>query len=265
MMVFMILPVIAPATGQLIMLAGNWQMIFLFMVGLGTVITLWAAFRLPETLAPANRRPLTFTAIWEGFRLVLTNRTAFCYTVAAALAFGGLYGFINSAQQIYEQTYGLGDLFPLAFALVASFMAASSYLNSRLVGRFGMRRLSHVALLGMIAASLLWLLLSLAGAIPLAIFLTLFGVVMFQFGSIGSNFNALAMEPLGNVAGTAAAVLGAVQTVGGGIIGALIGQAYDGTVTPLGAGFFTVSLVALGVVLIAESGRLFQAKNEVVV
>jgi MFS transporter, DHA1 family, multidrug resistance protein len=265
MMVFMILPVIAPATGQLIMLLGDWQMIFIFMAGLGTVITLWAVFRLPETLAPANRRPLTFTAVAQGFRLVLTNRTALCYSLATALLFGGLFGFVNSAQQIYEQTYGLGNLFPLAFALVAIFMAASSYLNARLVGRFGMRRLSHMALLGFIAASLVWLVLSLAGAIPFAVFMVVFAIAMFQFGSIGANFNALAMEPLGNVAGTASAVLGAVQTVVGGLIGAVIGQAYDGTVTPLGAGYFVLSLMALGVVLIAERGRLFQARNELVV
>jgi len=265
MMVFMILPVIAPATGQLIMLLGDWQMIFIFMAGLGTVITLWAVFRLPETLAPANRRPLTFTAVAQGFRLVLTNRTALCYSLATALLFGGLFGFVNSAQQIYEQTYGLGNLFPLAFALVAIFMAASSYLNARLVGRFGMRRLSHTALLGFIAASLVWLVLSLAGAIPFAVFMVVFAIAMFQFGSIGANFNALAMEPLGNVAGTASAVLGAVQTVVGGLIGAVIGQAYDGTVTPLGAGYFVLSLMALGVVLIAERGRLFQARNELVV
>jgi len=262
MMVFMILPVIAPATGQVIMLFGEWQMIFLFMAGLGTVITLWAAFRLPETLAPQNRRPLTFVSVAEGFRLVLTNRTALCYTLATALVFSALFGFINSAQQIYVETYHLGDLFPVAFAIVAGFMAASSYLNSRLVGRFGMRRLSHLALLGFIAASLLWLLLSMAGEIPLAVFMVLFGIAMFQFGSIGANFNALAMEPLGNVAGTAAAVLGAVQTVGGGIVGALIGQAYDGTVTPLGAAYFIVSVLALGMVLVAEKGKLFQARNE---
>lgn len=262
MMVFMILPVIAPATGQAIMLVGTWEMIFLFMAGLGTAITLWAAFRLPETLAPENRRPLTFVSVAEGFRIVLTNRIALCYTIATALVFGALFGFINSAQQVYVETYHLGDLFPVAFAIVAGFMAASSYLNARLVGRFGMRRLSHLALLGFIAASLLWLLLSMAGAIPLPVFMVLFGIAMFQFGSIGSNFNALAMEPLGNVAGTAAAVLGAVQTVGGGLIGALIGQAYDGTVTPLGAGYFIVSVLALGMVLVAEKGKLFQARNE---
>lgn len=262
MMVFMILPVVAPATGQVLMLLGDWRMIFVFMAGLGTVFALWALLRLPETLAEPNRRPLTFSAVGEGFRMVVSNRTALCYTLAAAAMFGSMFGFINSAQQVFVEIYGIGELFPLLFAVVAGSIAAASYLNSRLVGRFGMRRLSHMALLIFIAASLLWLGLSFAGKIPLIVFITIFAVALFQFGSIGANFNALAMEPLGNVAGTAAAVLGAVQTVGGGIIGALIGQAYDGTVTPLGAGYAILGVVALVMVLFAEKGRLFQAKNE---
>lgn len=264
MMVFMVIPVIAPATGQVIMLVGDWRHIFLFMGLLGTAITVWAAMRLPETLDPANQRPLTFVAIAEGFRIVLTNRTSLGYTLAAASIFGAMFGFINSAQQIYVEIYHLGPWFPAIFALVASFMAASSYLNSRLVGRFGMRRLSHGALFGFMAASFLWLILSLVGEIPLVLFVAIFAIAMFQFGAIGANFNALAMEPLGQVVGTASAVLGAVQTVAGGIIGAIIGQAFDGTVTPLGAGFAAVSSVALLMVLFAEKGRLFEARNEVV-
>src|SRR5690606_12387827 len=138
---------------------------------------------------------------------------------------GALFGFINSAQQIYVDIYGMGALFPLMFAIGAGLMALSSFTNSRFVGRFGMRRLSHGALLGFMLVNGLWLALSLAGPIPFPVFFVLFSLAMFQFGWVGPNFNAIAMEPLGHVAGTAAAVLGFVTTLGGGIVGALIGQA----------------------------------------
>jgi DHA1 family bicyclomycin/chloramphenicol resistance-like MFS transporter len=110
--------------------------------------------------------------------------------------------------------------------------------------------------------SAVWFVLSLFGTIPFPLFLLLFALAMFQFGLIGSNFNALAMEPLGHVAGTASAVLGFMGTAGGGLIGALLGQAFDGTTTPLGAGFFGVALAGLVFVLVAERGKLFQPHNK---
>jgi MFS transporter, DHA1 family, multidrug resistance protein len=140
-------------------------------------------------------------------------------------------------------------------------MAVSSFVNSRLVGRFGMRRLSHGALVGFTLVNTVMFVLSMLGPIPLPIFVVLFTMAMLQFGWIGSNFNSIAMEPLGHVAGTASSVTGFVQTLGGGLIGAAIGQAFDGTVLPLAAGFCGVSFVALLIVLYAEHGRLFQAHS----
>jgi DHA1 family bicyclomycin/chloramphenicol resistance-like MFS transporter len=262
MMVFMIVPIIAPGTGQVIMLFGEWHLIFVFMAAAAIVVSLWMKLRLPETLNPADRRPFTVRSIGEAFAIVLTNRVALCYTLASTFIFGALFGFINSAQQIYVGIYELGALFPVAFAAVAAFMSLASYLNSRLVGRFGMRRLSHGALIGFMLVSAVWFVLSLFGTIPFPLFLLLFALAMFQFGLIGSNFNALAMEPLGHVAGTASAVLGFMGTAGGGLIGALLGQAFDGTTTPLGAGFFGVALAGLVFVLVAERGKLFQPHNK---
>jgi DHA1 family bicyclomycin/chloramphenicol resistance-like MFS transporter len=262
MMVFMIVPIIAPGTGQVIMLFGEWHLIFVFMAVAAIAVSLWMKLRLPETLNPADRRPFTIRSVGEAFTIVLTNRVALCYTLASTFIFGALFGFINSAQQIYVGIYELGALFPVAFAAVAAFMSLASYLNSRLVGRFGMRRLSHGALIGFMLVSAVWFVLSLFGTIPFPLFLLLFALAMFQFGLIGSNFNALAMEPLGHVAGTASAVLGFMGTAGGGLIGALLGQAFDGTTTPLGAGFFGVALAGLVFVLVAERGRLFQPHNK---
>ncbi|MGH7003846.1 MAG: multidrug effflux MFS transporter, partial [Alphaproteobacteria bacterium] len=264
MMVFMIVPVIAPGTGQMVMLFGNWHLIFIFMAVIATAVLFWVYMRLPETLDPADVRPFTLKSVARGFRIVLTNRVALCYALASAFIFGALFGFINSAQQIYVGIYELGVWFPLAFAAVAVMMAFSSFVNSRFVGRFGMRRLSHGALLAFLTINGLWLLVTLFGPhpTPFLAYLLFFSASMFQFGWIGSNFNSLAMEPLGHVAGTASSVLGFMGTAGGGAIGALIGQAYDGTTLPLVTGFFVLSLIGLIFVLNAERGRLFQPQNK---
>ncbi|WP_416797081.1 multidrug effflux MFS transporter [Ciceribacter azotifigens] len=263
MMVFMVIPVVAPGTGQVIMLLGHWHLIFVFMAVVATLVGCWMYVRLPETLSPADVRPFTVRSILGGFRIVLTDRVALCYTLASTFIFGALFGFINSAQQIYVGIYHLGTWFPVAFAGVATFMALSSFVNSRLVGRFGMRRLSHASLVGFISITFVWLLVQVFGPqpMPFPLFFVLFALAMFQFGWIGSNFNSLAMEPLGHVAGTASSVLGFMGTVGGSLIGAAIGQAYDGTALPMVAGYFTVSLIGLVFVLIAEKGQLFRPHN----
>ena len=258
-MVFMVVPVIAPSIGQAVMLFFDWHVIFLFMGGLATLVAVWTAVRLPETLSAENRRPLTASSIWTSFAIVMTNRISLFYTLATAVVFGALFGFINSAQQVYVGIYGLGVWFPVLFAAVASMMAVSSFLNSRLVGRFGMRRLSHGALVGFFIVTTIWFGLSLLGPMSLPLFVILFTAAMLQFGWIGSNFNSIAMEPLGHVAGMASSVQGFITTVGGALIGAAIGQAFDGTIMPLAAGFCGVSLVSLILVLIAERGKLFGA------
>lgn len=263
-MVFMAIPVVAPSLGQVIIIFSTWHLIFAAM-GIGALlITLWAFLRLPETLHPQFRRSFTWSAVTSGFGIVLSDRAALCYTLAGMFTFGALFGFINSAQQVYVDIYGLGAWFPIIFAAVASLMAVSNFLNSRLVGRFGMRRLSQGALLAFIAISALWFALSLAGPVSFPVFITLFTLDMLLFGLLGSNFNALAMEPLGHVAGTASSVLGFTQTFGGGIIGTVIGQMFDGTVMPLAAGFCGVSIVAFLMVVIAERGKLFQPHNPAV-
>ena len=261
MMVFMVIPVIAPSLGQAAMIFGSWHMIFLLMGFTSLAVTLWAMLRLPETLAPELRRSLSFSSIVQGFRYVLTDRISLCYTLATTAILGALFGFINSAQQIYVDIYDLGTLFPIMFAIGAGLMALSSFTNSRFVGRFGMRRLSHGALLGFLFTTGIWLALALLGPVPFWLFFVLFSVSMFQFGWVGTNFNAIAMEPLGHVAGTAAAVQGFIATIGSGIIGALIGQAFDGTLRPLALGYFALGLASLILVLIGEHGRLFRQIN----
>lgn len=260
-MVFMAIPVVAPGIGQFIMLFATWHWIFVTMAVGAMIVSAWSLLRLPETLHPEYRRPLTVSSILGGFRIVLTNRIALCYAFASTFIFGAMFGFIASAQQIYVNIFDVGEMFPVIFAGVAGVLAFSNYLNSRLVGRVGMRRLSQSALLLFLVISLAWLVVSLETKMPLWLFITFFASAMLPFGCLGANFNALAMEPLGQLAGTASSILGFMQTFLGGILGTLIGQAFNGTVTPLAAGFCSVSVAALLMILFAERGKMFQPQN----
>ena len=261
-MVFMAIPIVAPGIGQLLLLTGPWQYIFLFMAGLATIFGLWGFFRLPETLAIGNRRPLTFKAVTDGFRIVCTNRVAFSYGLAGMFLFAALFGFISSAQQVYVDIYGLGVYFPVAFAAMAALMSVSSFTNSRIVSRLGMRRLSHFAILVFTGVAAIWLGLSIAGFMPLWLFFPLLAIIMFAFGWAASNMNSLSMEPLGAVAGTASSVFGFIQTVGGAVIGSFIGQQFNGTVVPVAAGYFIMGALTLICVLVAENGKLFGVGTE---
>lgn len=257
MTVFMIMPIIAPNAGQLILLVADWHAIFIFMAVIAAIITVWAWLRLPETLHPEDRRPFTLASVATGFKIVMMNRLSFWYTLATTVVIGALFGFINSAQQVYVGIYGLGVWFPVVFALVAGLMSVASFGNAKLVMRIGMRRLSHGALFGFTTTAGLLALMSAFGPVPFPLFLGLFAITMVFFGAIGSNFGAIAMEPLGHLAGTASSVQGFFQTVGGALVGAGIGQAFDGTVFPLSLGFFTVGIIGLVCVFIAEKGVFF--------
>jgi len=264
MMVFMIMPVIAPAAGQLILLSGEWRLVFLFMAAIGLMALLWTALRVPETLTEENRREFNFSTIFKGFHAVATHRVSLWYTLAAAFMSGALFGLMNSAQQIYVGIYGLGIWFPVVFAIVAGVMACAAFLNSRIVSRFGMRRISHMAASGFFLTSCLFAILTYLDAVNLAEFIGLLCICMFLFGLTNSNFRSIAMEAQGHLAGTASSVQGLTQTVGGATIGATIGQAFNGTVHPFAVGFALTSGAALICVLIAEKGRLYSSSAEFV-
>jgi MFS transporter, DHA1 family, multidrug resistance protein len=257
MTVFMVMPVIAPSIGQAIMIFGEWHLVFLFMAAVAAAILAWMWLRMPETLEVDKRRTLTFASVTTGFKIVMTNRVSFWYTLAMSIIMGALFGFINSAQQIYVGLYKLGVWFPVAFAIVAGMMSLASFVNSKLVMRFGMRHMSHAALLGFTIISSILAMLASFGPVPFVIFVVLFALAMILFGMIGSNFTSIAMEPLGALAGTASSVQGFLQTMGGALIGAVIGQAFDGTVFPISLSFALVGLASLTCVLIAEKGKLF--------
>ncbi len=256
-MVFMAIPILAPGIGQVILLVGPWQYIFLFMTALATMITVWAYFRLPESLAPENRRPLSLASVIDGFRIVVTNRQALFYGLAGTFLFGAMFGFISTSQQVFVEIYGLGPYFPVAFAGMAGAIAVAQFINSRVVKTFGMRRISHTAVVIYLTLSVVWLGLALMGPIPFPVYFGLFLIIQWMFGWAASNMNSLSMEPLGQVAGTAASVFGFTQTVGGALIGTYIGQHYDGTLVPNATGYASMGALVLICILIAENGKLF--------
>ncbi len=255
--VFIAVPVIAPSIGQAVILFAPWGWIFGVLALSGGGLALWAAMRLPETLPVGARIPLRASSILQAFRIVLTNRMSVGYTVASTLVLGGLFGFINQAQQIFVGVFDLGAYFPLVFAAIALAVAASSFLNSRIVERLGMRLVSHAALVGFTAVSTLHAVIALAGLESLYIFVPLQAAMMFCFGLVIGNFGSLAMEPVGHVAGTASSAQGFLTTLGGALLGFGIGQQYDGTVLPLMLGFCVLGFAAIGAVLVTERGRLF--------
>ncbi|WP_165359411.1 multidrug effflux MFS transporter [Lichenibacterium minor] len=257
--VFLAVPILAPSIGQIIMLFGPWRWVFGALCCFGAAVFAWSAVRLPETLHPSARLPFSPGRVAEAFRLALTDRTAVGYMLASTLVLGALFGFINSAQQIFADTLHAPALFTSVFALIAGFMALSSFLNSRIIGRFGPRRVSHAALCGFIALSAVHVAVALTGRETLVSFAALQAGVWFCFGLVFSNFGSLAMEPLGRVAGTASSVQGCVTTFGGALIGFLVGQSFDGTAVPMSLGFVCCGALALGIVLVAERGRLFGA------
>ncbi len=239
MVVFILVPVIAPTFGQAILLFAHWRAIFAAFLILAVGTVLWFALRQPETLPPAQRRPFSLARIGRAMREVLANRASLGYTLAAGLVSGGFLGYLSSAQQILQIQYGLGARFPLIFATLALALGASSFLNGRLVMRYGMRSLSNVAARTLAGLSLLFLLYawSQAGQPPLWTLMTYLAGAFLCVGILFGNLNAMAMEPLGHIAGVGAAVVGSLSLLLGVALSALVGQSYNGTVLPLVGGF----------------------------
>ncbi|HET9902335.1 MAG TPA: multidrug effflux MFS transporter, partial [Xanthobacteraceae bacterium] len=264
MMVFLIVPIFAPTIGSLLLVLGGWRTIFAATLGLGLVLAVWFAARMPETLHPEYRFPLSFARVGAAVTLTVSTRVSIGYATAVGLMMGCLMAYIGSAQQILETTvYGLGPVFTLYFGLIAALMGVGSLVNSRLVRRVGMRRMGHAGLCGFVLVSFAQLggAIVFAGHPPLAWFVATVALNLMLFSLTVPNFNAMAMEPLGAVAGTASSLIGAYTTLAGALCGLAVGQAFDGTVTPLAAGFVTLSLCCLAVVTWAERGKLFVPRS----
>jgi MFS transporter, DHA1 family, multidrug resistance protein len=248
-----------------VMLLTQWRGIFVVLMLYGVLALIWSALRMPETLPLSERKSLAIRDVLGAYRQTVTNRQTLGYAVAAGGVQGALFAFVFCSQQIFTGIYGLGRYFPLAFAGIAIGVAIAGFLNSRFVGRLGMRVISHGALVGYVAVAGILLLAVKLHMLPLALFVTLAALMMFTFGLMVANFTSLAMEPQGHIAGTASSLYGSITTLLGIGIGTTIGQDYDGTLLPFATGFFLCTLASLAVVLVVEKGRLFKPHNKPVV
>ena len=256
-MTFMLVPVLAPNLGQAILLVGPWRAIFWLLAGYGVVMWLWSFVRLPETLHPEFRRLLDAGTIARAARLAASDRLSLGYTLAMTAIFGGLTAYIASIQQIVFDTYNAPQLIGLIFAAVAAPMALASWGNSRVVGKYGLRRVGHGGLIAFVTITTLHAALAYVVAEPLWMFAALMALTLMAFAFTTSNFATLAMTNMAAIAGTASSVQGVAGTIGGALIGLVIGQAFDGTQRPFLIGLAACGMVGLIAVLVTERGQLF--------
>lgn len=256
-MVFMVVPVIAPTLGQALLLVAPWRAIFLVLAGYSLAMLAWSMVRLPETLHPEYRRSLAVRSIWQAVRRTVGEPQSRGYTLALTANFGILVAYIASVQQIVSDAFASPNAIGLVFAAIAAPMALASWTNSRIVDRFGLRRVGHSAAAALAAIPALHL--ALAGTLggSLALFILLQALTMVAFAFASANLSTLAMEHMGPIAGTAASVQGVVGTLGAAAIGFAIGQAFDGTVLPFLWGTAACGAAGFAIVTLTEPGRLF--------
>ena len=247
MLIFALVPALAPSIGMIIITLAGWQAVFLaFVVFSGTTVV-WLALRQPETLTPARRRPLDFASLWSATREVLRHPTTRLSIIVQTLAMGMLFALISSTQQIFDVTYGQGDYFHFWFGGIAILASSASLLNARIVGRLGMRpiiKTMFMVQVGVSAVMIAAMFAPLTPRVELLIFAAWNVSVFFQVGMTAGNLNALGMEPMGHIAGMAASLIAAFSTIGAVIIAAPIGLAFNGTPLPLALGILICAALA---------------------
>lgn len=260
MTIFMVVPILAPSLGQIILYIAPWEWTFGVLALFGTFMLIWTRLRLPETLPEEARRPLSLSNAASAYMEVFKSRVTFGYMLASGIIFGSLFAFIGSSEQVFREIFDKEDTFAYWFAGVALALACANFLNSRLVEQIGMRRLSQIAIIGFTSLSGLLVLLAINLPPSLVWFYPLFALTFACFGLIGANFSALAMEPLGKIAGTASAAYGFATTTLSSLIGLTIGAFYNGTTVPLMLGFVCLGLACLIIVAITERGQMFSSR-----
>jgi DHA1 family bicyclomycin/chloramphenicol resistance-like MFS transporter len=257
-MVFMVVPMIAPSLGQAVLLFAGWRWIFGIMAALGAIVWIWVFLRLPETLHPEFRQRIDVPAIAANMKTALMSRAAIGYVLGMSLIQGALFGYISSSEQLVAEHFGAGDKFPLVFGGMALCMAAANLTNSRIVERFGARRVSHTAVLAYILLGVVQVALALRPHETLWEFMPVMTLNLCLMGFIGANFGSIALQPFARIAGAAASLQTFIRVALGSALGAAIGQAYDGTALPFAVSLLVAGISALLLVLYSEHGKLFR-------
>ena len=259
--VFMIVPILAPSVGQAVLVFGGWRWIFAILGVFGSVVGVWTLLRLPETLHAHHRQAVTPLQLLVNMRDAATHRGAMGYVIGSALVFGAMLGYINSSQQLVAEHFGAGTWFPLLFGGTAVMMSMASFTNSRIVERFGARRVSHTALIAFIFTSALQLLLASRPHETIWQFMPVLSVNLCLIGFIGANFGSISLQPFARIAGAASSVQAFTRMVLGSLLGIYVGQSFDGSARPLATALLSCGLLALGLVLFSEHGKLFRRLN----
>lgn len=253
MLVFALVPAIAPAIGAGIIWVTGWRGIFAAFVVFAIILSLWMGLRQPETHPPAARRPLRPGVLASSLREVLANRNVSLAIGVQALCYGMLFGVLASTQQIFDITFDRAGSFPLWFGLVALIASTASLLNAKLVEKLGMHFIIRWTLAAQILLSglcaILWLTGLLDGGFLFAMFIIWKTSVFFQAGLTIGNVNAIAMSPMGHIAGVASSVIGSVATIAGAVIAIPLGLAFDGTAVPLMLGVCVLAVLARGLMV----------------
>ncbi len=248
MMVFTLFPALAPSIGTLIIGVAGWRGVFLAFVAFASVIAIWMTLRLPETLPRERRRPFRAGTIWAAIKELLAHPVVQVSIGVQALVAATMFSMISSVQQIYDVTFDQGTYFPIWFGGAAVFAASASFVNAKLVGRLGMRRIvTAVLVMQMVLSGLAILIFAsgLTGNLAFAAFLVWQVSVFFMMGLTMGNVNAIAMEPVGHIAGIASSVLGALSTVIAVVLAVPVGLMFNGTPLPLACGVFVEVSLAL--------------------
>lgn len=260
--VFMVVPVLAPTFGQAILNFADWPWVFVGMAALAALVWIWTWARLPETLGHDDRQPLDFASVVRNLGATFRTREAIGYVLGSGLTFGAMFGYINSAQQLVGEHFGAGDDFPFIFGATASTLAVSSFANSRIVEKFGARRVSHTALVIFIAISAAQVGAALFAGKSLELFVPLMAGNLCLLGFMGANFGSIAMQPFSEVAGAASSAQSFIRMSLGAVMGIAIGQLYDDSARPLAFALLACSLLSLELVLFSERGVLFRRPRQ---
>jgi len=249
MAIFVLVPALAPSIGQLLSINFGWRSIYIAFIAFALIGLLWLNLRQPETLLFNQRKKLRPIEFISAFKIVITNTAVVKYTITLALGFGALFGYLNSAQQIFVDTLGAGIRFPIYFAIISILAAPASFMNAALVMKYGMRLLTITGFALQIIFAIVTLIILNQPSIPvewLLITFILWSVIAFFLkGLYFGNLNALAMEPMGEIAGMASAIIGASATMLGILIAIPIGLAFNGSAVPVLFGYITCSCLAL--------------------
>ncbi len=247
MLIFILVPVFAPTVGSLLLWLGHWHLILYVFLGFGLAVLLWTWLRLPESLAPHHKKPLRLARLKSSFLQVVTEPLAIVFAIVSGVIFSGFMAYLNSAEQIFATLYGVPEKFPYIFGLLALFFGLAAFINSRVVMRFGAMRVTLYALMALVVINMLHigLMLMYGGLPPLWLFVTAVALINMCVGLVFGNVMAIAMFPLGEVAGMGASVIGSISTFLAAVIGIAISQQLDGTLWPIALGFAGTAVVSL--------------------